>query len=298
VERKAVTGISLEWFGCATFRVRTRGVTLWFDTFVDRVPAAEPVGITSEKIDDADVVFLSHAHFDHVLGADTVARNTGTKLVGNFETMRVLRDLAVPSAQMWPVSGGETIECAPDVRVRVFPSVHTHLWAPASFDAGASCSGDIDVPYVERRARNEFVFDLMGAAPDFADYATMIASRSSRDDGGQLMYLLESPDGAVLFSQSTGYWSGIVRDLRPDVAVLAITGRPNLDGDPYQGSLAEFVTGQVEVMKPETVVFCHHDAWMPPIPAVNVEPAERLLADRASKAKVLTLGYSEPVPVL
>jgi hypothetical protein len=101
----------------------------------------------------------------------------------------------------------------------------------------------------------------------------------------------------VLFSQSTGYWSGIIRELRPDVAVLAITGRPNLDGEPYQGSLAEFVTGQVEVMKPGSVIFCHHDAWMPPIPAVNVEPAERLLAERASNAKLLSFGYSEPVPL-
>jgi L-ascorbate metabolism protein UlaG (beta-lactamase superfamily) len=293
-----MTGLQLEWFGCATFRVRSRGVTLWFDTFVDRVAAAEPVGITADAIDDADVVFISHAHFDHVLGADTVAENTGAKLVGNFETMRVLRDLAVPAEQMWPVSGGETIECAPDVRVRVFPSVHTHLWASASFDSGASCSGDVDVPYLERRERNNAMFDLMGAAPEISDYAKMIEPRSSRDDGGQLMYLLETPDGAVLFSQSTGYWSGIIRDLRPDVAVLAITGRPNLDGDPFQGSLAEFVTGQVEVMKPDGVVFCHHDAWMPPIPAVNVEPAERLIADRASNARVVTMTYADPVPVL
>jgi L-ascorbate metabolism protein UlaG (beta-lactamase superfamily) len=195
------------------------------------------------------------------------------------------------------VSGGESIECAGDVRVRVFPSVHTHLWASASFDSGASCAGDVEVPYVKRRARSNAIFDAMGALPDLSDYAKKIEPRSSRDDGGQLMYLLETPDGAVLFSQSTGYWSGIIRELRPDVAVLAITGRPNLDGEPYQGSLAEFVTGQVEVMKPGSVIFCHHDAWMPPIPAVNVEPAERLLAERASNAKLLSFGYSEPVPL-
>ncbi|MGH2728532.1 MAG: MBL fold metallo-hydrolase [Actinomycetota bacterium] len=290
--------LSLEWFGCATFRVRTRGLTLWFDTFVDRIPTAEPVGITAERIDDADLVFVSHAHFDHVLGADTVARNTGTKIVGNFETARVLRDAGVPEDQLWPVSGGETVECAPDIRVRVFPSVHTHLWAAADLDSGAACSGDLGVTYSERRARQNAIFDLMAVAPDLAEYSKTVAPRSSRDDGGQLMYLLETPDGSVLFSQSTGYWSGIIRDLRPDVAVLAITGRPNLDGEPFQGSLAEFVTGEVELMRPGTVIFCHHDAWMPPIPAVNVEPAARLLAERASNAKLLTLGYSDPVPVL
>lgn len=294
-----LVGLEIEWFGCATFRVRTRGVTLWFDTFVDRVPAAEPVGITSAEIDDADVVFVSHAHFDHVLGADIVAKNSGTKVVGNFETARVLRDNGVPADQLWPVAGGETIGCAPDVTVRVFPSVHTHLWATASFDAGAACTGDLGVLYPERRARQEAIFGMMSTAtPELAAYAEMIEPRSSHDDGGQLMYLLETPDGAVLFSQSTGYWTGIVRDLRPDVAVLAITGRPNLDGEPFQGSLAEFVLGEVELMRPDTVIFCHHDAWMPPIPAVSVEPAGRLLAEKASKAKLVTLGYSEPVGLL
>lgn len=292
-------GLSIEWFGCATFRVRTRGLTLWFDTFVDRVPAAEPVGITVEQINDADMVFVSHAHFDHVLGADTVAKNTGTKVVGNFETARVLRDNGVPRGQLWPAAGGETIECGPDVRVRVFPSVHTHLWASANFDSGAECVGDLGVLYSERKARQEAIFDMMSTAtPELAAYAQMIEPRSSHDDGGQLMYLLETPDGSALFSQSTGYWSGIIRDLRPDVAVLAITGRPNLDGEPFQGSLAEFVLGEVEVMRPGKVIFCHHDAWMPPIPAVNVEPAERLLADRASNATLVTLGYSEPVAIL
>ncbi|MFY9587948.1 MAG: MBL fold metallo-hydrolase [Actinomycetota bacterium] len=293
------TGLQIEWFGCATFRVLVRGVTLWFDTFVDRVAAAAPVGITSEQVDDADVVFVSHAHFDHVLGADTIAKNTGTRLVANFETMRVLRELGVPKEQLWPVSGGEMIDCAPDVRVRILPSVHTHLWASATMDSGASCSGDLDVPYLERRARNEAIFDMMAVAtPEFAEYSKHIEPRSSRDDGGQLMFLLETPDGAVLFSQSTGCWSGIVRDLRPDVAVLAITGRPNLDGQPFQGSLAEFVTMEVETMRPDNLIFCHHDAWMPPIPEVNVEPAERLLAERASNAELVTLGYSDPVPLL
>ena len=292
-------GIEIEWFGCATFRLRTRGVTLWFDTFVDRVPAAEHVGITSADITDADMVFVSHAHFDHVLGADTVAKNSGTTVVGNFETARVLRENGVAADQVWSVSGGETIECAPEVLVRVFPSVHTHLWAAANLDAGAACMGDLGVLYPERKARQEAIFGMMSAAsPELAAYAEMIEPRSSHDDGGQLMYLLETPDGAVLFSQSTGYWSGIIRDLRPDVAVLAITGRPNLDGEPFQGSLAEFVLGEVEVMRPDTVIFCHHDAWMPPIPPVNVEPAERLLADKASKASVVTLGYSDPVPIL
>lgn len=291
--------LSLEWFGCTTFRVRTRGLTLWFDTFVDRVPAAEPVGVTSSDIDEADFVFVSHAHFDHVLGADTVARNTGAPVVANYEVARLLRHNGVNEDQVWPTAGGHVIDCGHDVLVHVLPSVHSHLWASTSFDAGAPCLGDLGVRYQERRGRQQTLMSMLyQLSPEVTDYARSIDHRVSPEDGGQLVYVLETPDGGVLFSQSSGYWSGIVRDLRPDVAVLAITGRPNVDGEPFQGSLAEFVVGEAEMLRPDKLVFCHHDAWMPPIPPVDVEPAAKLLADRAPAAHLLQLTYGNAIEPL
>ena len=87
--------------------------------------------------------------------------------------------------------------------------------------------------------------------------------------------------------------------LRPDVAILAANGRGNVDGEPFQGSLAEFVVDEVETVKPNTVVLCHHDALLPPVVGpVDVGPIERLLADRAPAADLLRLDYSDPVTVL
>src|SRR5260370_35460724 len=64
--RSALIGapLTLEWLGCAPFRVRVAGLTLFFDTYVDRVPGTGASGVTAAAIDDADFVFLSHAHFD------------------------------------------------------------------------------------------------------------------------------------------------------------------------------------------------------------------------------------------
>src|SRR5262245_22601921 len=115
----ASAGTTIEWFGCTTFRVQTRGRTLWFDTFVDRAPGAEPVGLAAEDIDTADFVFVSHAHFDHVLGADVVSSATGAPIVGNYEVARVMAVNGVEDDRLWPVSGGETIDCGGGVRVRV-----------------------------------------------------------------------------------------------------------------------------------------------------------------------------------
>src|SRR6185437_13858058 len=121
--------VSLEWLGCATFRVRAGGRTLFFDTFVDRIAAAEPVGVRSDEVDQADFVFISHSHLDHILGSDTIARNTGAPVIGSYETMRVMADCDVPAEQRWAVSGGERIDCGGGVSVRVLPSQHACIWA-------------------------------------------------------------------------------------------------------------------------------------------------------------------------
>jgi L-ascorbate metabolism protein UlaG (beta-lactamase superfamily) len=296
---KSSPGLTLEWLGCATFRVRVKGLTLFFDTFVDRVPSAEPVGVRSAEVARADFVFVSHAHFDHILGADTVAKNTGAPVVGSYESIRVLRENGVPTGQLWPVSGGETIDCGRGVSVRVYPALHSCLWAAGSADAGASCCGELAVPYQERRVRTERVIDALHAlTPEISECVEGAQSRVSRADGGQLNYLLSSPEGSILVSASAGYWSGIMRELRPDVAVLSIAGRPNLDGEPFQGSLAQFVAGEVELLQPKRVVFCHHDAWLPPLPAIDPEPVARELAARTPRAELVELGYSDPLAIL
>ena len=81
----------------------------------------------------------------------------------------------------------------------------------------------------------------VAAATSLAEAMSTMLGHSSLHDGGQLSYLLETGDGAALFSGSPGYWPGIYAGLRPDVAFLALAGRPNVSGEPYQGSSARFM---------------------------------------------------------
>ena len=78
--------LTLEWFGCTTFRLRVDGLTIWLDTFLDRVAAAPQVGLTAAEVDEADYIFVSHSHFDHILGANVVALRTGAPVVGSYES--------------------------------------------------------------------------------------------------------------------------------------------------------------------------------------------------------------------
>ena len=291
--------LQIEWFGCTTFRVRVNGLTLFFDTWVDRPPGLPEVGLVSRDVSVADFVFVSHAHFDHMLGVDTIAKATGAMVVCSYEVARVLRANGVPDAQILAVSGGEPVDCGRDVRVRAYPSLHSCLFASASHESHVDCLGDLGVTAQDRAARVAALFDLFPSLePGLANWFAATEAHCSTRDGGQLCYLLETPDGSVFVNASSGYWSGIVGNLRPDVAVLALVGRPNVDGEPHQGSLARFLVNQVELLQPGKLVLAHHDALLPMLPPTDTGEALAMVAREADYARHIALSYADPVAVL
>ncbi len=291
---------SLTWFGCTTFRLEVAGRTLWFDTYMDRPPGLPSVGMSAEEVTGADFVFVSHAHFDHLLGADVIAKNTGALVTGSYETAHVLVDNGVDDAQILRVSGGEPIDCGGGITVRVLPSLHSCLFGSGSSpDSAHECLGDLGISAQDRKTQTSAIFELINGLPGLGEWFAQTASRCSAHDGGQLSYFVTTPDGSIFVSASAGYWTELVRDLRPDVAILALAGRPNVDGEPFQGSLAQYLVGQAELIKPRNVILCHHDELLPGVlPAIDTGEALRRLADEASYAKHVELTYGDAVPIL
>ncbi len=138
----------------------------------------------------------------------------------------------------------------------------------------------------------------MAGAPEPAGPALRsLNERCSRHDGGQLAYLLTTTEGSVLVSASVGYWRGIFTGLQPDVALLSLGGRPNVDGEPYQGSTAQYVLEQVQLLRPGSVGFCHHDPLFPGVPGVDIGPAAAALQGAASGAGYFELEYATARPL-
>jgi L-ascorbate metabolism protein UlaG (beta-lactamase superfamily) len=294
-----VAATTLEWFGTATFRVRHAGLHLFFDAYLDRLPGLEPVGLSTAGVDAADFVFVSHAHFDHLYGADAIALRTGATVVASPESSRCLRACGVPDEQLLVVTGGETVRCGPTTTVRVLPALHSCLFAHSDADTAVACLGDLGVSAQERAATVRGLFSAMDAAPAPAGPALVAMNeRCSRHDGGQLAYLLMTGDGSVLVSGSAGYWRGIFDGLRPDVALLSLGGRPNVDGEPFQGSSAAFMLGQVQRLGAGRVAFCHHDPLFPGLPGVDVGPAAAALREAGPAGSYFALEYATPVPIL
>ena len=79
----------------------------------------------------------------------------------------------------------------------------------------------------------------------------------------------------------------------PDVAFLALAGRPNVSGEPYQGSAARYMLEQAETLRPGRVCFCHHDPLMPGLPGTDVAPAAALLEEHRP-GSYFALEYATP----
>jgi L-ascorbate metabolism protein UlaG (beta-lactamase superfamily) len=293
---------TLDWYGCATFRLRTGGLTIFLDAYIDRAPNAAGSGLTADSIDECDWIVVGHSHFDHLYGAERIAAKTGARLIGSYETVRIMEQAGVPVDQMICVSGGERIALSDSVTVSVYPSQHSCVWAHQQSSAvDQVCLGDLGLTWQEQRARyGQLVNRLSGGglAPEALEHL-INAQQGDRGDGGALVYVFDTPDGRLLYQDTSGHWSGILREMHADVAVVAAAGRGNIDGEPMQGSLAQFVAREVELILPTRVVLCHHDDWLPGFSVdTDTGPIRAELARRSPGSELIELGYVDGTRVL
>ena len=284
---------TLDWYGCATFRLTAGELVVFLDAYIDRAEGAAGTGLTAGDIDRCDFVVVGHSHFDHLWGAERIARNTGATIIGSFETVRVMESQGVPLAQLIPVAGGERIRLADQVSVSVYPSLHSCIWSHASApDPSEACLGDLGVLYQDRQARlGEMGDRLESLGPAVAEHL-QASEQGARGDGGALCYVFDTPDGRLSYQDTSGYWTPVVQGLRPDVAIIAAAGRGNIDGEPIQGSLAQFVGRQAALLRPRRVVLGHHDNWLPGFSAsADVAPFREELARFTPGAALDELGY-------
>ncbi len=297
--------ITLDWLGTATFRLTIDDLVVFLDAYVDRSPVAPPVGLSAAEVMEADLILVGHSHFDHLSGAEVIARNTGAKIIGSNESCRVMRECGVPGAQLLSSQGGERHRLADGVTVRVFPSLHACLWAGGRGGVGDEHTGGLGLCEDERRALLVERTPMARAAGEGSERARLFlehvrGATGSGRDGGPLAYLIETPQGSIFYQDTSGCWSGVLRDLRADVALLALSGRANLDGEPFQGSLAQFVGQEASWLQPRTVIFGHHDNWtgLGEEDAPDVTPARREVEAAAPGVTLLEPWYLEGTELL
>ncbi len=294
--------VSLDWLGVSTYRLTVDDLVIFLDAYIDRNPLAPEVGMRVADVQRADYVLVGHSHFDHLWGAERIAHQTGATIIGSHESVRLMEMEEVPDEQLVAVAGGERVQLSNAVSVRVFPSQHSCIWSTAGA-SGEALVGDLGLTLQERQANLDQRATQRTTSTD-PQMAQAEAHRSEclqqpRGEGGALAYFIETPYGTILWKDTSGHWTGILRDLRPDVALLAAAGRGNIDGEPIQGTLAQFVAREADLLRPRSIVLGHHDDWNPPVTGpTDMEPIEHELARQAPRLELVQMDYLEGYPIL
>lgn len=76
--------MKLTFYAHSCFAVEVKGKRILFDPFITGNPAAQGIDVNSIE---ADFLFLSHGHGDHVADAVGIAKRTGALCVGSPEVM-------------------------------------------------------------------------------------------------------------------------------------------------------------------------------------------------------------------
>ncbi|MBH40914.1 MAG: hypothetical protein CL790_06760 [Chloroflexi bacterium] len=303
--------VTLDWLGCATYRLTIDDLVVFCDGYMDRVPSAPDVGMTTADVDRADYVLVGHSHFDHIAGVETIASNTGARVIASNESVRVLRDAGVDSQQLMPSQGGERHELAPGITVRVIPSLHSCIWEGGSWDPNEVVIGHYGLSEHEKQEvrdrsggrsnRRGSEIGNQASKPDAMTVQQMeehqASTIGSNVDGGVLAYLFETPYGSIFWQDTSGCWTRLLSDLRPDFAIVAMAGRANIDGDPIQGSLAQYVARVTDLLRPSRLTLGHHDNWMPPLTR-DLTSEDALSAVRSEISKVSPSSELVQLPYL
>jgi L-ascorbate metabolism protein UlaG (beta-lactamase superfamily) len=115
-----MSAISITWFGHATFLITTPGgKRIVTDPWLDGNPMCPP---HRRRIDEADLILLSHGHSDHSGDVVATARTTGAPVVAVFELALWLQRKGLQHVIDMGIGG--TVPVA-GLEVTMTPAVHT-----------------------------------------------------------------------------------------------------------------------------------------------------------------------------
>jgi L-ascorbate metabolism protein UlaG (beta-lactamase superfamily) len=89
--------MKITFLGHASLSIELAGINIIVDPFISGNELAKNIDIASLK---ADYILITHAHQDHVLDVETIAKRTSAKVVSNFEIVNYYGNLGIEGHPM------------------------------------------------------------------------------------------------------------------------------------------------------------------------------------------------------
>ena len=110
--------------GCISLLVN--GKTLLVDPFISANLLAKHIDINTLK---ADYILITHAHQDHILDVESIAKRTGAKLISNYE---IILHYAAKDLDGHPLNHGGTCTFD-DIAIKYVNAIHTSSFPDGSY---------------------------------------------------------------------------------------------------------------------------------------------------------------------
>jgi L-ascorbate metabolism protein UlaG (beta-lactamase superfamily) len=262
----------IRWLGTANYEVAYKGKVFLFDTFYDRRGRTRSVGFTVDQVKRADVIFIGHAHYDHISDIAAVARQTGALVVGAKLSIETAITLGVPEKQTKVVADGDQLTFGP---VKVLVALAHH----STIQDG-----------LREALRQVYDADELGPlSPEQAAHDKEIIAKgtSSPDviDKGTLGYAMVLPSGfSIVVFDTAGPITDGDRTLARKIGhadVLTVPYQPHAVAEHQVQDSWPFVT----TFNPKLVLPTHHDANWGASLDLGLQPLREKLRDERPDVK-------------
>ncbi len=118
--------MKITYLGHATLSIEANGKTIIVDPFITGNELAKNIDINKLK---ADYILLTHAHGDHILDVEAIAKNTGANIISNFEIVNHFEAKGIKGHPMnlggsWPFEFG---------KIHMVNAIHTSSFPDGSY---------------------------------------------------------------------------------------------------------------------------------------------------------------------
>ena len=227
--------LQVTYLGTAGFILKDGHRTVVLDPYISRPgvtsllsPLVPDTALIRETIPEADDVLVGHAHYDHILDAPDLCKQTGARMIGSASAIMVGRAAGVPEAQLRATDGHEDIASG-KWTIRGLPSKH-----------GKVLFGRIPFP------------------GDITKLPSWPPRLSELKHGLVLNWVVDTGNLKVVHIDSADFINEELRGQQADIVCLCAIGRryrPN------------YVKEVVELLKPRWIIPCHWDTMMTPFHA-------------------------------